>query len=324
MRSFVVIQNRLGIKKTKKNVHISCLVMAGKYYQTVLVIAFLSVLAPLQWAAAQEHDSRSPESISQPTLVRQLIGLGMTGEAAEAMVSSMVTARFGENEMGQIADQFRFVQRDQQSMAVMAGKVREGIAKQVPPGQIVRAVVRVRERQAFAMRTAEQLGETQRAELSPVIADAMVSGLNQSEVAEVTEGLLARKKTLSEDTFHRLAQESMVTVRDMVRVGVRSETAAAVATQALRLGYRAEDMRMIQQTLNEQHIQNNMENLAQRMIQGMQQGIDAGQLGGFAKAKGAGSGSGKGGSGSGGGTGGSGHGGGSGGGSGHGGHGGGR
>ncbi|MDD2463608.1 MAG: hypothetical protein PHI97_06390 [Desulfobulbus sp.] len=293
--------------------------------RTILILLLLIMGWMPKVSVAVEPTAQSGDG-PQQTMNRQMVGLGLSGGTADGLAAAMVTARFTGDESQQIIAQLRLVDNDQAAMSAIVGKVHEGIAKQAAPSSIVRAVIRVRERHALANIAAQSLANKHQAELRPVITDALVSGLSQNELGQLTQGVQAREQGLGKERFFQLSLETMMTVRDMVRYGVRSTTATNVATKALSLGYEGDDMKILRQLINEQRMQANMESVSQRMLQGLNQGVRAGEMRGFAVGSKNGSASGKGGSNSGGGNGGGsghggsgGHGGGSGGGGGHGG-----
>jgi len=275
-----------------------------------LVMVLLTVWFVLPSSSiGSEGPGSAGEGLQSQEMIRQMLDFGLSDGTAEGLASAMREARFTHDDTEQVMAQLRLVQRNQDALSAIVGKVHEGIAKQVRPGAIVRAVVRVRERQSLATATAQSFKVKHQQRLIPVIADALVSGLSKQELSQLTQQLQAREPELRKEQFSLLAQETRMTVRDMVRYGVQSTTAASVATKAIAVGYGADDMRMLRRILNDQRIEANMEAVCQRMLQGLSQGVQAGEMRGFAMGAANGSSSGKGGGSSGNGGGGSGHGG---------------
>lgn len=266
----------------------------------ILMILLVMVVFFPGMAAAEEKSDQGTFTRQQQVMIRQMVTSGLDTATANGLVSAMTAAHFNNEETGQVMSQFRLVQKDQYALAAMTGKIHEGIAKQVAPGGIVRAVVRVRERCTLARTTAQSITTERRSELSAVIADGLVSGLGQGELVQISQGLQQRAQQLEKKRFVPLALETMMTVRDMARYGVQSTTAMSVATKALSLGYRADEMKLIRQLINDQRMQADMEALSQRMLQGMNQGVRASEMRAFIAKAANGSKSGRGGSGSGG------------------------
>lgn len=284
----------------------------------LMILLVIVVLLP-GLAVAEEESGVGTSVAEQQVMVRQMMTSGLGEDTAKGLVSAMTSAHFNNDESAQIIGQLRLVQKDHDALTAITGKIHEGIAKQVAPGVVVRAVVRVRERYALAKVTAQGLSTESRGELSAIIADGLVSGLGQEELAQISQRLQLRAQGGEKKRFVPLALETMMAVRDMARYGVQSTTAMAVTTKALSLGYGADEMRLIRQLINDQRMQADMEAISQRMLQGLNQGVRAGELRGFIASAANGSKAGRQGNGSGGSRGGSGsgHSGGSRGGSGH-------
>lgn len=266
----------------------------------VLMILLVMVVLFPGMAVAEEKSDQGISTGQQQVMIRQMVGSGLDTATANGLVSAMTTAHFNNEETGQVMSQFRLVQKDQYALAAMTGKIHEGIAKQVAPGGIVRAVVKVRERCVLARTTAQSITIERRNELSAVIADGLVSGLGQEELVQISQKLQQRAQQLEKKRFVPLALETMMAVRDMARYGVQSTTAMSVTTKALSLGYGADEMKLIRQLINDQRMQADMETLSQHILQGMNQGVRAGEMGAFIAKAANGSRAGRGGNGSGG------------------------
>ncbi len=271
----------------------------------LMILLALVVLFP---EATFAEDTAAPEltPVQHQTLVLQMVDWGLSEHDANALVAAMAAARFNTDEMGQIVGQFRLVQKDRQALTAITGKIHEGIAKQVAPKGIMRAVIKVRERHALANTIGQSVTPAHREELSPVVVDALVSGLGERELGQISQGLKMRSQGLGKEQFVHLSLETMMTVRDMMRYGVQSSTATAVTIKALALGYGADEMRVVRQLINDQRMQADVEGFTQRVLQGLNQGVRAGELHGFAARSNNASSSGRGGDGSSGGNGGSG------------------
>ncbi|MGD9948309.1 MAG: hypothetical protein AB7U29_07495 [Desulfobulbus sp.] len=275
----------------------------------ILLLVIIALMPRV--SGAMEKAAQAGFVPQQQTMIRQMVGLGLTEGVADALASAMIKAQFTGDEAKQIIGQLHLVENDREALAAIAGKVHEGIAKRATANAIIHAVTRVRERQALAKATAQSLAAQHQKELSPIVADALVSGLRQTEVGQISQGLRARIQGLGKEDAFRLTMETMMTVRDMVRYGVPPTTATSVAVKALSQGYGVEDMNMLRRLVNDQRMQTDMGAVSQRILQGLNKGIRSGEMRGFALGAQNGSAGSRGGNGSGGsgGGGGSGHGG---------------
>lgn len=266
------------------------------------------MLAGTAWAENASTDPTAPHAIE-----RELVQAGVATSEAHDMVQTMLAAQFTTEEMHVIGQQIQSVAGEPQTQRAMIGKVREGIAKQVRPDRIVKATEAVRDRYRVATRMAQGLTGEAAGELSERIAEGMSSGLQHQDAEKIGGNLLALGPQMKKTQLHALAVAAMTTTRDMVRLGVASDVAGEVVSDALAQGYDAASMQVLRETINAMRMTNDINRLAQRLGQAIKQGVRAGDLGAHA---GAGSGSGNGMGGAGGAGGGSGSGGGKGGGAG--------
>nr|WP_320013058.1 hypothetical protein [uncultured Desulfobulbus sp.] len=247
-----------------------------KYIHVLLLFLLFPVLCIAQ-------DKGGQAGSSHQTITRGFEQAGVEAIAAEGLSRALLGAQFSENATRQIIAQFQLAQQDQQTLHVMTEKVHEGIAKQVNALAIARALTRVRARQTQARATTDTLAVGNPMRLRPVIADAMVSGLGKEDLDLVTQGLRSREKVLGTKQMAKLSMETMQTVRDMVRYGLDSNTASAVATSALAQGYSANDMYVLRQLIHNERLNTNMKVLGQCLIQGLREGVQAGAMLGYAQ-----------------------------------------
>jgi len=248
----------------------------------VLLVAPAGVQAAGEMASVTSAQLRALES--------SLVRAGMTDGDAAGMVEGMVEAQYSGEQMTMIGQQIQAAAGDQSTQEAVVSKIREGMAKRVGPEGIVKATDRVRERYGFAMETAKTLTKEQYASLGGIIADSLSSGLSQSDAKQITQGLQTRSEQMEKDSLQALATETMLTARDMVRLGVSSQVASAVVGEALARGYDAAAMETMRQTFNTQRMQSNMDQVAQRFGLAIRQGVSARDLGAHAGAGGSGGG----------------------------------
>jgi len=219
-----------------------------------------------------------------------LVRAGMTDGDAAGLVEGMVEAQYSGEQMAMIGQQVQAAAGDRSTREAVVSKIREGMAKRVGPEGIVKATDRVRQRYGFAMETAKALTKEQYASLGGIIADSLSSGLSQPDAKRITTGLQTRSEQMGKDSLQALAAETMLTARDMVRLGVSSQVASAVVGEALARGYDAAAMEALRQTFNTQRMQSNMDQVAQRFGLAIRQGVSARDLGAHAGAGGSGGG----------------------------------
>jgi len=265
--------------------------------RSLIMVVLLAVPAGAQ-DAGEMAAVASPQSRA---LVSSLVRAGMTDADAASMVHSMVDAQYSGEQMAAIGQQVQATAGERSTQEAVVSKIREGMAKRVGAEGIVKATDRVRERYGFAMQTAKTLTKTQSASLGGIIADSLSSGLSQQDTNQIAKGLQARSEGMDKERQNTLAAETMLTARDMVRLGVTSPVTAEVVGEALARGYDEVSMQTLRQTFNAQRMKGNLDQVAQRFGLAIRQGVNASDLSAHAGASGNGAGGkGAGGSGSGG------------------------
>ena len=259
------------------------------------------IMVVLLAAPAGAQDAGEMAAVASPqvrALVSSLVRAGMTDADAASMVHSMVDAQYSGEQMAVIGQQVQAAAGERSTQEAVVSKIREGMAKRVGAEGIVKATDRVRERYGFAMQTAKTLTKAQSASLGGIIADSLSSGLSQQDTNQIAKGLQARSEQMDKERQSALAAETMLTARDMVRLGVTSPVTAEVVGEALARGYDEASMQTLRQTFNAQRMQGNMDQVAQRFGLAIRQGVSARDLSAHAGASGNGAGgSGSGGSG---------------------------
>lgn len=212
-------------------------------------------------------------------VAQSLVQAGMTESEANGLVRRMAESSFAIGHMEMIGQQVQAAMGQRATQQAVIGKIREGLAKQVGPAAIVAAIERVRERYGVANRTADSLLGGSSPGLGELIAEGMSSGLTRQDTEKIANGLQARMPGLGKDGQQALARETMITTRDMVRLGVSSQVAAEVMNAALAHGYDAAEMQVMRQMLNAQRMQGDINQVAKRFGEAISQGVHAGELG---------------------------------------------
>jgi hypothetical protein len=256
-----------------------------------LIRSFIMVVLLTTTASAQGAGETAPITSPQlRALESSLVRTGMTETDAASMVQGMVEAHYSGEQMTSIGQQVQAAAGDRSTRDAVVSKIREGMAKRVGADGIVKATEKVRDRYGFAMQTAKTLTKEQDASLGGIIADGLSSGLSRQDTNRIRDGLQARSQQVGKDRLHPLATETMMTARDMVRLGVSSRVTSEVVGEALARGYDEASMQTLRQAFNAQRMQGDMDQVAQRFGLAIRQGVNARDLGAHAGAGGSGAG----------------------------------
>lgn len=262
-------------------------------------ILFILILCST-FAYADEVDQGLPGQTSGQLKesTREMIRLGVQAEDALNMTRTMVQNRFREENV--IAAQQVIMNAKKQGLSEkpIMNKAYEGIAKKVQAGSIVQAMERTRERYAYAHDKAKTLGGSiaEPPATGDIIAQGMAAGLKNSDVDAICDRLMTRDRIRDttgdedatkdqirdrkrdQDQTHTLAQESFLTVRDMVRRGVPSEVAADAVGQAIQNNYRARDMQQMRYSFMHNADSSDPVQLANRYANALRQGANPDDL----------------------------------------------
>ncbi len=184
-------------------------------------------------------------SLQQST--REMVRAGVPADDAIAMTSSMVQARFNRQQIQQAQQVVVKAHQKGLPVAPVISKALEGVAKQVPPRSVIRAMERVSSRYAYAFNMASRLTrekpEIER--LGQLIAASLAAGMSHRDMAKMVGRLHNEVRHLSRDDRRALAAAALVTARDMARQGVPSAHAAQVVDRALHRGFKAHEMQAL-------------------------------------------------------------------------------
>lgn len=245
------------------------------------LIQFFIVVALLASTAfAQEPRENVSMSANQVrSLEKTLVTTGMSETEASGLAQHMAEAGFSSPQMSQIGQQLQAAQGEGDTQRALISKVQEGLAKKVGPEGIVKAVVRVRERYTHAMQMAQNLTKQRPAALGATIAEAMSSGLAQHDADTIAHALQARAQQMNQASQQALASQTMITSRDMVRMGVSSNLTTEVVGEALTQGYDAAAMEQVRQTFDAHKNTSDMNQIARQLGLAVHRGVKAGELG---------------------------------------------
>ncbi|MCE5275169.1 MAG: hypothetical protein ABFD70_09270 [Syntrophaceae bacterium] len=237
---------------------------------------------------------------------REMVKAGVTENDAVMITRLMIQSRYQERQILQVHQAIREMRQEGLPAEPSMNKVREGIAKRVEAGLVVRAMEQTRARYSYAYRQARSLSPgagPATATLGDTIAEGMTAGMAQGDVDRIVLKLKIRQRSMDKDRLHLLAQESFAASRDMVRSGAASATGAEVVCQALEHSWQYQDMEKLRLTFMSQVRTRSAQGLATRYSHAIRNGAGSDRIGSDqaqgSPSPGAGKGSGSNGSGSG-------------------------
>ncbi len=229
-------------------------------------------------ALAQEPlDAAAPPGPSQ-RFEQRLAEAGLPADDVAHLRQDMAAAGFSQAQLARIDQQFQQAQKAQIAQQAMIGKVREGLAKQVGPEAIVTAVSRVRERYTHALQMATSLARERPEALERTFAEAMSSGLKPQDADTIAHALQEQVQG-NPANQQNLINQTMVTARDLVRMGVSSQLTTEIVQDALARNYDAADMKELRQTFDTRKNKADMNLTARQLGTAIHQGVEAGKLG---------------------------------------------
>ena len=231
--------------------------------------------------------------------VAQMISAGIPEEVAVELTHAMWNSRMESKHV--LAAQNIVVDSHRKGLPTkpLVNKAYEGLSKKVAAETIVAAMEKVRDRYEFSYGQMDSVVQRQQRKkrLGDILASAMAAGLTREDAVGLIDNLKARSRTMNEASFDSLVRESLVLSRDLARVGVSSDAAAQVVTQALQKQYDASRMENLRNSFINQSRYTSPQSLAERYGDAIRDGRSTEGLGGENSGGGAGSRSGSGGSG---------------------------
>ena len=248
--------------------------------QIVLFILLFGVSA----AFADTIDAALGQKASLQVRVstREMVKAGVIENDAVMITRLMIQSRYQERQILQVHEAIREMRQEGLPAEPAMNKVREGIAKRVEAGLVVRAMEQTRARYSYAYRQARSLspgGDPATATLGDAIAEGMAAGMAQGDVDRIMLKLKIRQLSLDKDRFHLLAQESFAASRDMVRSGAAPATGADVVCQALEHSWQYRDMEKLRLTFMKQVRTRSAQGLATRYSYAIRNGASSDRIG---------------------------------------------
>ena len=253
----------------------------------IVIIIYLSMF--FTTAAFSDDVSRDlPDTWSNALKagIENMVDAGIETNDAITMTRSMIQARYEEKLI--LVAQNIVVDAHRQELPVepIMNKAFEGIAKNISPPLVVKAMERVASRNAYAFTQARHLVH-QKAEISrlgQIMATGVTAGLKHRDV-EILVNRLQNKSSLMEPaTRYALASEAFLTARDMARQGVSSKMATEVVNQALQQGFTVNEMKSMHHAFMSQAPRSSVEHLAKNFSRAIQQGKNPQNAAGMGKS----------------------------------------
>ncbi|MFZ0241456.1 MAG: hypothetical protein WAL90_07385, partial [Desulfobacterales bacterium] len=219
---------------------------------------------------------------------------GLTGDASEQIKASTRQVIKEGGDSGSVIDVTRVLRqngfKDEQILRAhalmiktqraglplqpMVNKAYEGIAKRVPPDNILNAMEAVWSRYDFAFSRAGLMAtrNDQKNRLGQALAEAIAAGVSFEDVDAMVEAVRQRSGATISGQDDALALAAVETARDAARLGVSSTAAAGLVSQAVSKGLSLAEVQAMHQSFLSQSRQAPPENLAQSYAKAIQQG----------------------------------------------------
>jgi hypothetical protein len=241
-----------------------------------IVITVLFLLFYMSSAFADEVDDRLPPGTSDKlkTSTRQMILAGLKDDDAIKMTRAMLENKFTIDNTLEAQKIIMNAHTERLPLEPLKNKVFEGMAKNVKPDRIVRAMEMVLSRYTFAYGQAAVLTKekTQIGRLGNTLSAALAAGLKNQDAAQICSMIQKKAQTMNSTAHNSLAFETLKTARDMARLRVASQAVADVLIQALQKDYRAEEMKNMRASFMSHSRTGSPQDLAKNYSKAIQQG----------------------------------------------------
>lgn len=244
----------------------------------ILFILFLGTSAAFADAIDDGLGQNTSAQVRSST--KEMVKVGITENDAVSLTRTMVQHRYQERQILQVHKNIREAKHAGLPPEPLMNKLREGIAKQVPPERVAQAIEQTRERYAHAYGKAKNIApdEEKVSSLGNVIAEGMAAGMRSADVDAIAQRLQDRTRTMARDQLHKLATESFMTARDMTRQGVSPATGSDVVCQALERSWQYRDMEKLRSSFMTRARLGDPQGLALRYSHAIRNGFDSSQI----------------------------------------------
>ena len=205
---------------------------------------------------------------------RQVIAAGVESHSAIDLTRNMLHNHFTDDH---VLDAHKVI-IDARSMNLpvpaIVSKASEGMAKQVPPAAIVKAMEKVASRYEASYTLAGRITDqsNQKNQLGMIIAESMAAGLAGEDAEGIVRSIQQSGEKAQSTGAYALAREAFETARAAARLGVTSSVTAGLVNQALGRGFSPAELQQMRQSLVTQSRSQSPENLAKNYSAAMAQG----------------------------------------------------
>jgi hypothetical protein len=164
----------------------------------------------------------------------------------------------------------------------MINKAHEGLSKNIPGQYIVKAVENVRDRYSFSYDQIQMITnqKRQKDQLAGILASSIAAGMRREDAIKIVTTLKDKSHAIKKNQFNSLALESLITLRDLSRVGVSSESATQMVAQVLQKQYSGKQMKNLRGSFISQSRHTSPQNLAEGFTKAIQEGRSTDGIGG--------------------------------------------
>jgi hypothetical protein len=244
--------------------------------KNIFLLAILAVFqASIAFGDVIEQDLTGGVSDQIKASARQMILSGADSVSVIDVTRVMLQNNFKSEQILQAHEIMTKMHRAELPLQPIVNKLFEGIAKHVPPVNILNAMDAVRSRYEFAFSRAGLLTtlKDQKDQLGLALAAGLAAGLSFEDADGIVQAVRLHAGSTNSDQANALALEAFETARDAARLGASSNAAAGLVNQALSKGLSLADMQAMHQSFSSQSQHTSPENLARSYAAAIQQGI---------------------------------------------------
>lgn len=204
-------------------------------------------------ALADSVEEGLPETATEQVKnsTRQMLDQGFNAENVIDMTRQMLANNFREQHVLQAHAILMNARKQGMQTEPIMNKAQEGLAKQIQARAVVRAMERVRSRQAFASKRAKAItnDKSKINQMTTILAGSMAAGMNHEDADRIMQALQERTRNMARAHAEDFAMQTLMTTQTMARLGMHSQAVGDSICQALEKGYSAQEMHRMQHTM---------------------------------------------------------------------------
>jgi len=241
------------------------------FFFAILVV----IQASIAFADEVEQGLLGSTSDQIKASTRQVIRAGVDSSSVIDVTNVMLQNDFKSEQVLRAHEILTKIHRAGLPLQPIVNKLFEGIAKKVPPANILNAIDAVRSRYDFSFSRAGLLTtqKDQKDQLGLALAAGLAAGLSFEDADGIVQAVRQRAGSTNSDQTNALALEAFETARDAARLGASSNAAANLVNQALSKGFNLAEMQAMHQSFSSQSQHASPETLARSYAEAIQQGI---------------------------------------------------